>query len=162
MIYLLTTLHVIFCLFLILVILLQTGKGGGMGVAFGGSGSAVFGPRGAGSFIGKMTGTVAILFMVSSLVLAYMSSSKSSGLEKKASLMDMETGREEVVLVKELSKNPATPPAAAPAPAQEEPAPADVPAETPEAPGTPEAPAPAAPAAAPTPAATAPAAFATS
>ena len=54
--------------------LLQTGKGGGMGVAFGGSGGSVFGPRGAGSFIGKLTGVVAMLFMVSSILLAYTSS----------------------------------------------------------------------------------------
>jgi len=84
MVVLLTVLHVVFCLFLILVILLQTGKGAGMGVAFGGASSTVFGPRGAGSFIGKATAIVAALFMVTSLLLAYVSSSKSTGIAKKA------------------------------------------------------------------------------
>ena len=48
--------HVIVCLFLITVVLLQQGKGGGMGVAFGGGSSgSVFGARGAGSFLGRLT-----------------------------------------------------------------------------------------------------------
>jgi preprotein translocase subunit SecG len=84
MVVLLTVLHVIFCLFLILVILLQTGKGAGMGVAFGGASSTVFGPRGAGSFIGKATAIVAALFMITSLLLAWASSSKSTGIADKA------------------------------------------------------------------------------
>ncbi len=81
---LLIVLHVIFCVFLILVILLQTGKGAGIGAAFGGGSSqTVFGPRGAGSFIGKLTGVVAALFMLSSLTLAYLSSSTATGLAEK-------------------------------------------------------------------------------
>jgi preprotein translocase subunit SecG len=84
MVVLLTVLHVIFCVFLILVILLQTGKGAGMGVAFGGASQTVFGPRGAGSFIGKATGIVAALFMVTSLTLAWFSSSKGTGIAEKA------------------------------------------------------------------------------
>ena len=87
-----------FCVFLILVILLQTGKGAGMGAAFGGSSSTVFGPRGAGSFIGKMTGIVAALFMISSLTLAYVSSSNSSSLEDRAALASEKTGGKEVDL----------------------------------------------------------------
>jgi preprotein translocase subunit SecG len=81
-------LHVIFCIFLILVILLQTGKGSGMGTAFGGASQTVFGPRGAGSFIGKITGAVAILFMLTSLILAYMSSAQSSGVADKVSALN--------------------------------------------------------------------------
>lgn len=84
MVVLLTVLHVLFCLFLILVILLQTGKGAGMGTAFGGSSQSVFGPRGAGSFIGKATGVVAALFMITSLVLAWFSSSGGTGIANKA------------------------------------------------------------------------------
>ena len=98
MITLLTILHVLFCLFLILVILLQTGKGGGMGAAFGGSSSSVFGPRGAGSFIGKVTGIVAAAFMLSSLALAYASSSSNTGVADKAALLDGESESEEVDL----------------------------------------------------------------
>jgi len=107
---LITIFHVIFCVFLILVFLLQTGKGAGMGSAFGGSSSTVFGPRGAGSFIGKLTGVVAALFMVSSLTLAYMSSSNSTSLADRAAL-EKETGvGQEVELddvIKETSKEPA-------------------------------------------------------
>ena len=107
MITLLTVLHVIFCLFLILVILLQTGKGAGMGAAFGGGGSStVFGPRGAGSFIGKATGVVAALFMITSLSLAFFSSSKSTSLEKRA--LENEDRQSEEVDIADLSdKSPA-------------------------------------------------------
>ena len=100
MVYLLTTLHVIFCLVMILAILLQTGKGGGMGSAFGGGGSStVFGPRGPGSFIAKLTGVIAALFMVTSMLLAYMSSSKGSDLEDKAAaLADVKRAGTEVDL----------------------------------------------------------------
>ncbi|MCP4676927.1 MAG: preprotein translocase subunit SecG [Deltaproteobacteria bacterium] len=84
---LLIVLHVIFCVFLILVILLQTGKGAGIGAAFGGGSQTVFGPRGAGSFIGRLTGIVAGLFMLSSLLLAYSSSSKESGVADKVKAM---------------------------------------------------------------------------
>ena len=56
MITLVTVVHVIVCVFLILVILLQAGKGGGMGGAFGGAGAqTVFGGRGATTFLGKLT-----------------------------------------------------------------------------------------------------------
>lgn len=86
---LLVAIHIVFCIFLIIVILLQAGKGGGMGAAFGGGTSqTVFGPRGAGSFIGKVTGTVACLFMITSLVLAYLSSSGSTGVADKASALN--------------------------------------------------------------------------
>ena len=91
---LLVVLHVIFCVFLILVILLQTGKGGGMGAAFGGASQTVFGPRGAGSFIGKLTGIVAALFMLTSLVLAYMSSSGNSGVADKVSALNDERAKD--------------------------------------------------------------------
>jgi preprotein translocase subunit SecG len=118
MIYLLTTLHVIFCLFLILAILLQTGKGGGMGSAFGGGGSStVFGPRGPGSFIAKLTGIVATMFMVTSMLLAYLSSSKATDLAQKvAALTDVKHEANEVNLA-DLGKKtePALP--AAPKPA---------------------------------------------
>jgi len=67
----LTVLHVIVCVFLILVVLLQAGKGGGMGIAFGGSGSqTVFGSSGAGNFLTRLTSITAVIFMVTSLGLA--------------------------------------------------------------------------------------------
>src|SRR5712671_1693909 len=75
MITFLTILHVVVCLFLILVVLLQAGKGGGMGIAFGGGGSqTVFGSSGAGNFLTRLTAGCATTFFVLSLVLAAMSS----------------------------------------------------------------------------------------
>ena len=68
MITLVTVIHVLVCIFLILVILLQAGKGGGMGAAFGGAGAqTVFGGRGAQTFLGKVTSVSAVIFMLTSL-----------------------------------------------------------------------------------------------
>jgi preprotein translocase subunit SecG len=73
------TLHVVVSVFLILVILLQAGKGGGMGAAFGGAGSqTLFGGRGAQTFLGKVTSVAAAIFMVTSLTLSYHSSKSGS------------------------------------------------------------------------------------
>ncbi len=83
-------LHVIFCIFLILVILLQTGKGAGIGAAFGGGSQTVFGPRGAGSFIGKVTGAVAGLFMLTSMILAFLSTSRSDNVAKAVEALKAE------------------------------------------------------------------------
>jgi preprotein translocase subunit SecG len=66
-----TLLHIVVCVILILVILLQAGKGANMGAAFGGSSQTVFGSSGPASFLGKMTTIVAILFMLTSLTLSY-------------------------------------------------------------------------------------------
>lgn len=66
--------HVVVCIALILIVLLQTGKGSDMGAAFGGGGSqTVFGSTGAGSFLSKMTTGAAVVFMLTSLTLAYFS-----------------------------------------------------------------------------------------
>jgi preprotein translocase subunit SecG len=62
--------HVVACLALILVVLLQAGKGASMGAAFGGSSQTVFGSTGATPFLAKLTTVVAILFMFTSLGLA--------------------------------------------------------------------------------------------
>lgn len=56
---------------MILVVLLQTGKGADMGAAFGGSSQTVFGSSGPGTFLGKMTTGIAVVFMLTSLFLAY-------------------------------------------------------------------------------------------
>jgi preprotein translocase subunit SecG len=74
MVYLLTTLHVIICVFLIIVVLLQSGKAADLAGAFGGMGSqTVFGPRGTATVLSKATTIAASLFMVTSLALAIMS-----------------------------------------------------------------------------------------
>lgn len=75
MVTLLVTLHVLVCVVLILVILLQTGKGAEMGATFGvGSSSAVFGPRGPTPLLSKITVGAAVIFMVTSLVLTIFAS----------------------------------------------------------------------------------------
>ena len=82
---LLTIIHVIACITLILIVLLQAGKGANMGAAFGGSSQTVFGSSGAGTFLGKMTAGIAILFMLTSISLTYTASRKTSGLMDRAS-----------------------------------------------------------------------------
>ncbi len=71
MVILLTIVHVIVCLFLIIVVLLQSGKAADLAGAFGGMGSqTAFGPRGSATVLSKATTTAAILFMVTSISLA--------------------------------------------------------------------------------------------
>ena len=65
--------HVSVCLGLILIVLLQRGKGASMGAAFGGSSQTVFGSTGATSFLHKVTAAIAIIFMLTSLALAFLS-----------------------------------------------------------------------------------------
>ena len=66
-------LHVIVCLALISIVLLQHGKGAGIGAAFGGSSQTVFGSAGAAPFLAKLTAVAAILFMLTSLSLTFLS-----------------------------------------------------------------------------------------
>ena len=65
MIILVTILHVVIAIFLILTVLLQAGKGAGIGAAFGGSSDTMMGVRGSTGLLGKLTATAAILFTVS-------------------------------------------------------------------------------------------------
>ena len=77
--YLAVVLYVIICLFLIVVVLLQPGKGDGMGSAFGGSSTgSVFGGRGASTVLTKMTTGAAVMFMVLSILLAKFSADTSN------------------------------------------------------------------------------------
>jgi preprotein translocase subunit SecG len=71
-------LHVFLSLFLIVVILLQPGKGGDVGNAFGGGlgSGAMFGPRGAGNLLSRATTVVAVLFMTTSITLALFSNKR--------------------------------------------------------------------------------------
>lgn len=77
---LLIVLHIMICLVLIVVVLLQAGRGANMGAVFGGSSQTVFGAAGAGTFLGKMTTVVAILFMLTTLGLSYFSQEKTSSV----------------------------------------------------------------------------------
>lgn len=75
----LTILHVLVSLFLVGVVLLQSGKGAEMGASFGSSGSqSVFGAGGGTTFLSKMTTGAAVIFMLTSLTLAYVSGQPSS------------------------------------------------------------------------------------
>ena len=89
MIYLLTTIHVLVCLFLVIVVLLQSGKAADLAGAFGGMGSqTVFGPRGSATVLSKATTVAAALFMVTSLCLSIMATRSGGAVptifEKKA------------------------------------------------------------------------------
>ena len=77
---LLKFIHVIVCLFLIVVVLLQSGKAADLAGAFGGMGSqTAFGPRGAATVLSKATTIAAALFMVTSLSLSIFASRESGG-----------------------------------------------------------------------------------
>jgi preprotein translocase subunit SecG len=71
---LLTVLHVVVCLFLVGIVLLQHGKGADIGATFGGSSQSLFGSEGPLPLLNKITTAAAIIFMLTSVVLAYISS----------------------------------------------------------------------------------------
>ncbi len=73
-----TIIHIIACLFLIGVVLLQQGKGADMGAVFGGSSSTIFGSSGAGNFLTRLTTVMAVIFMLTSLTLTYSTSRRLS------------------------------------------------------------------------------------
>lgn len=73
---LITMIHVLVAISLILVVLLQSGKGADMGAAFGGASQTIFGSSGAATFLGRLTAAAAIIFMITSLSLTVIGSSK--------------------------------------------------------------------------------------
>ena len=83
MTFLLVLLHIVVCIALILIVLLQTGKGADMGAAFGGSSQALFGSRGATSFMHKVTAAAAIIFMLTCMGLTL-----NFGKRETASVME--------------------------------------------------------------------------
>jgi preprotein translocase subunit SecG len=93
MIIAITILHVIVSIGLILVVLLQTGKGAEVGAVFGGSSATIFGSSGAGNFLTRLTTGMAIVFMITSLTLGYFAGKKptttifdnrTTGVEQRA------------------------------------------------------------------------------
>jgi preprotein translocase subunit SecG len=81
MIALLTVIHVLNCVALIFVVLLQAGRGAGLAGVFGassGGGDAVFGGRGVSDFLGRATAVLAIVFMVTSITLSILSGRRST------------------------------------------------------------------------------------
>jgi preprotein translocase subunit SecG len=71
-------LHVLVCIALILIVLLQAGKGAEMGAAFGGASQTIFGSAGAMGFLTKLTTVAAIIFMLTSLLLTFASTRRAS------------------------------------------------------------------------------------
>src|ERR671919_2659422 len=78
MVIVITVIHVVVSIGLILVVLLQTGKGAEVGAVFGGSSSTIFGSSGAGNFLTRLTTGMAIVFMMTSLTLGYFAGRKPS------------------------------------------------------------------------------------
>ena len=76
---LLIVIHVLVCFFLIVIVLLQHGKGADMGATFGGASQTVFGTEGPLPLLNKITTGAAIVFMVTSVALAYVSSNMGNG-----------------------------------------------------------------------------------
>src|SRR5271156_3550042 len=131
---LLDIVHVFVCGVLMFVVLLQQGKGGGMGAAFGGGGAAqVFGGRGAGNLLTRTTAVCAGLFMLTSVSLAYLSSSGDRAIRARVAHEAQKKAEKGTARPKDSSGG-----AAAPAPSG-----AAAPANAPEAPSSEPAPAPA-------------------
>ena len=96
--------HIIVCIALIMIVLLQTGKGADMGAAFGGGGSnTLFGAAGAATFLSKMTTAAAVIFMLTSLWLAYMASDRGG-----ASILERQPAAEQTAPA-QTEEGPATP-----------------------------------------------------
>lgn len=123
-----TTIYILNCFFLLMVVLLQAGRGGGLSLAGGGGSAQVFGSRGATTVLQKFTVWSAGLFMALSMVMASMSSAGSR--VEEGTFADVEPAG-----LTSTSTSDEAPAQAAPAeeaPAQEEaPAEAEPPAEAP-------------------------------
>ena len=83
MIIFLTIVHLIVCAMLMGVVLLQQGRGGGMGAAFGGAGTQVFGGGGAGNILTRATAVAATIFMLTSVSLAWLSSTGDRAMKAR-------------------------------------------------------------------------------
>lgn len=119
---LIVTLHVIVCLALIMIVLLQTGKGADMGAAFGGGSSqTLFGSTGASTFLSKATTFAAVIFMVTCFLLAYLSAHRESSsiMEDAKTKVEKTAPAQTAAPVQPAAKTPEAPAAPATAPAQQ-------------------------------------------
>jgi len=145
--YLLTVIHILSCFFLIVVVLLQTGKGADMGAVFGGGSQTLFGSGGAGNFLTRLTTATAVIFMLTSLILTYgQTPSTSSRLIQRLPSPSAEVPVEQAPNADTAAPTEApvanapeagTPPAEAPAPAPATPPAAEAPATPPAQPAAP-------------------------
>ena len=125
MIYLLYTLHVIICIFLILVVLLQQGKGADLSVFGGGTTMAAFGARSATNLLHRMTVGGFVAFILTTLGIAYLKGHVEGSSVMKAAAKPPVSAPATTPAV------PAAAPAAAPAPAEATPPPAAAPSDAP-------------------------------
>lgn len=106
----LIAIHVIVCIALIMIVLLQTGKGADIGAAFGvGASNTLFGSTGASTFLSKATTVAAVVFMITSLSLAFISGQRGGGSIMK----DTKAPVEQTVPVEQNAPATATPQAPA-------------------------------------------------
>jgi preprotein translocase subunit SecG len=120
----LVVLHVLVCIFLIAVVLLQRGKGAEIGAVFGsGASSTVFGSRGAGNFLTKLTTVSAVIFMLTSLSLSYLWTTSSSDrlFDEPTAAEEKPAPAEEPPLFEEVEKPQAQPESSSEIPALPEP-----------------------------------------
>ncbi len=109
MLALLSIIHVVVCVFLIIVVLLQSGKSADIAGTFGGVGSqTAFGPRGAATLLSKATTTAAIMFMITALSLSILSSRRSAAV---GSVLGKETAPKQATPANPTPIAPATNPA---------------------------------------------------
>jgi len=78
MIIILTIIHILVCVFLVSIVLLQHGKGADIGATFGGGGQSLFGTEGPVPILNKITTAAAVIFMVTSIFLAYISAHRTT------------------------------------------------------------------------------------
>ncbi len=109
MVIVLTILHVLVCFFLVIVVLLQSGKAADLAGAFGGMGSqTTFGPRGSATVLSKATTTAAAIFMMTSIALSILSTQQTGA---GTSVLETQAGQ-----VEQQETAPAPQPVPAPAP----------------------------------------------
>jgi len=112
--------HVVVCLFLIVVVLLQSGKAADLAGAFGGMGSqTAFGPRGSATLLSKATTISAVVFMITSLTLSILAT-RSAGLGTTV----LEDQRPAQTAPAQTAPAPVPVPGGTPAPVQQVPVPA--------------------------------------
>lgn len=119
----LTVVHIAVCFFMVIIVLLQHGKGADVGASFGGSSQSLFGTEGPVPLMNKITTMVAVVFMVTSVSLAYISSTASTGTVMSAVQQPAATeekavpaGEKVIPMPQAAAEEPATPEAK---PAQE-------------------------------------------
>jgi len=91
-----TIIHVLVCFALILIVLLQAGKGAEMGAAFGGASQTIFGSSGAMGFLSKLTTIVAVVFMITSLILTFSSAKRASSVMSERPTQSAPSGPSQV------------------------------------------------------------------